>query len=50
MSYTQYKFRCLSGSTLKLIAICAMAIDHFAASIIYYGILLPAVPAHGIGT
>ena len=44
MTYTQYKFRCLSGSTLKLIAICAMSIDHFAASIIYYGILLPAVP------
>lgn len=36
--------RCLSGSSLKLIAIFAMAIDHFAASIIYYGILLPAAP------
>lgn len=35
---------CLSGSSLKLIAIIAMAIDHFAASIVYYGILLPAVP------
>lgn len=34
------KLRCLSGSTLKIIAICAMAIDHFAASVIYYGILL----------
>lgn len=38
------RFRCLSGSTLKIIAICAMALDHFAASILYYGILLPAVP------
>lgn len=41
MENTQKRFRCLSGSTLKIIAICAMAIDHFAASIIYYGILLP---------
>lgn len=38
------RFRCLSGSTLKIIAICAMAIDHFAASILFYGILLPAAP------
>ena len=38
------KFRCFSGSTLKLIALAAMAIDHFAASILYYNILLPAVP------
>ncbi len=35
---------CLSGSTLKLIAIITMVIDHFAASIIYHGILLPAAP------
>lgn len=38
------RFRCLSGSTLKIIAICAMAIDHFAGSILFYGILLPAAP------
>lgn len=38
------KHRCLSGSTLKLIAVVAMAIDHFAASILYHGILLPAAP------
>lgn len=44
MSHTTNLFRCLSGSTLKLIAICAMTIDHFAASIIYHGILLPAAP------
>ena len=44
MSHTTNLFCCLSGSTLKLIAICAMAIDHFAASIIYHGILLPAAP------
>ena len=44
MAETTERFRCLSGSTLKLIAIIAMAIDHFAASILYHGILLPAVP------
>lgn len=44
ISFFIQKHRCLSGSTLKLIAIIAMAIDHFAASILYYGILLPAVP------
>ena len=38
------KWRCLSGSTLKLIALAVMAVDHFAASILYYNILLPAAP------
>ena len=38
------KWRCLSGSTLKLIALTVMAVDHFAASILYYNILLPAAP------
>lgn len=38
------KWRCLSGSTLKLIALLAMAVDHTAASILYYNILLPAAP------
>lgn len=41
MTETTGRFRCLSGSTLKIIAVCAMAIDHFAASIVYYKILLP---------
>lgn len=44
MNLLTNRIRCLSGSTLKLIALCAMAADHFAASILYYGILLPAVP------
>ncbi|MBS6195986.1 MAG: conjugal transfer protein TraX [Clostridiales bacterium] len=44
MNTTSNRFRCLSGSTLKILAIIAMAVDHFAASIIYYGILLPAAP------
>lgn len=38
------KWRCLSGSTLKLIALLVMAVDHLAASILYYRILLPAAP------
>ena len=38
------KFRCLSGSTLKLIAAVCMLIDHAAFSIIYYDILLPNAP------
>ena len=37
-------FRCLSGSTLKLIAAVCMLIDHAAFSIIYYDILLPNAP------
>lgn len=35
---------CITGSTLKIIAILAMAIDHFAASLILYGILLQEYP------
>lgn len=38
------KFCCLSGSTLKIIAIIAMFLDHFAASILFYGVLAPAAP------
>lgn len=41
---SEKKWRCLSGSTLKLIALAVMAVDHFAASILYYNILLPAAP------
>lgn len=44
MTTSANHFRCLSGSSLKMIAICAMAIDHFAASVLYYGYILPAVP------
>lgn len=43
--YSLIKKGCLSGSTLKIIAIIAMAIDHFAASIILYGILMQEHPA-----
>lgn len=45
-SMTQFSLKkgCLSGSTLKIIAIIAMAIDHFAASIILYGILMQQNP------
>lgn len=42
--YSLIKKGCLSGSTLKIIAIIAMAIDHFAASIILYGILMQEHP------
>ena len=44
---TQFSLKkgCLSGSTLKIIAIIAMAIDHFAASIILYGILMQQNPS-----
>lgn len=45
MNIPLLKKGCLSGSTLKIIAIIAMAIDHFAASIILYGILMQEHPA-----
>ncbi|NCB92058.1 MAG: conjugal transfer protein TraX [Clostridia bacterium] len=38
------KFRLFSGSSLKLLAILTMAIDHLAGSILYHGILLPQAP------
>ena len=44
MNRFSIKNGCLSGSTLKIIAIIAMAIDHFAASIILYGILMQQNP------
>lgn len=39
MNQKSHSFRCLTGSSLKIIAILAMAIDHFAASILLYGFL-----------
>lgn len=45
MTQLSLKKGCLSGSTLKIIAIIAMAIDHFAASIILYGILMQQNPS-----
>ncbi|MGN0252199.1 MAG: TraX family protein [Oliverpabstia sp.] len=41
---TAKNFRCLPGSTLKLIAAVCMLIDHTAFCIIYYDILLPQAP------
>lgn len=37
-------FRILSGSTLKIIAIIIMFIDHFGAAFLYHGYLLPNAP------
>ena len=41
------KFRILSGSSLKIIAIIAMLIDHIGAIIIYHGYLLPNMAMPG---
>lgn len=38
------KYRVIDGSTLKMLALITMVIDHFAASVIKYGILLPQGP------
>ncbi len=38
------KYRVLDGSTLKIIALITMLIDHFAASVILRGILAPHAP------
>lgn len=48
-SYTPNRFKCFSGSTLKLIAIVSMLIDHTAAAFIYHAILLPNAPI-SVGT
>ena len=39
------RFPGLSGNVLKWIAVVTMIIDHFAASILYYGIYVPAAKA-----
>lgn len=38
------KYRVINGSTLKIIALITMVIDHFAASVILEGCLMPNAP------
>lgn len=41
---TQVRFRILSGSSLKILAIVLMLIDHIGAAFLYHGYLLPNAP------
>ena len=40
----QKKYQIFSGSTLKIIALITMFIDHFALTVLYWGILEPIAP------
>jgi len=40
------KYQILSGSTLKIIALITMFIDHFALTVLYWGILEPNAPIY----
>lgn len=40
-SYIPKKYKCLSSSSLRIIALITMFVDHFAAVILYRGVLYP---------
>lgn len=41
---SQKNYKCLSGSTLKIIAIVLMLIDHIGAVVLYHGYIIPHIP------